>query len=219
MPSIDEHLRLRSGGTRQQQSHTPVGNIRVIERRLKRLVFDEQALGGGQLGMAGPQVVLKPAFALPDVGRSRIVGPVGEPHGDVSTVECASDFDTVLGVSNCDIPNRFVRVAEGTVFIALILKKVRIDGPGLHAIDARQSLDLSNALKAGREIPLHMQRNARTYPRQLMYPARVAKLLLDRGRGGRLRKFSEPSPGIRESPRRDFDGKAFQRSVDSFSLS
>src|SRR5580658_10526527 len=41
---VDQDAGLRSGCARQMGGHAPVGNIGVIESRLKGLVFDQQAL-------------------------------------------------------------------------------------------------------------------------------------------------------------------------------
>ncbi len=41
MPGIDQHQSLRSGRPGQQQRHTPIGNVGVIEEWLKRFVFDQ----------------------------------------------------------------------------------------------------------------------------------------------------------------------------------
>ena len=44
MSGIDQHFGLRAGCASKEQRHAPVGNVGVIERGLKRLVFHQQAL-------------------------------------------------------------------------------------------------------------------------------------------------------------------------------
>ena len=44
MPGVHQNDRLRAGIFGKQKRHAPVGNVGVIERGLKWLVFDQQAL-------------------------------------------------------------------------------------------------------------------------------------------------------------------------------
>ena len=46
MARVDEHQSLRAGMFREEQRHSPVCDIRVIEGGFEGLVFDEQALAG-----------------------------------------------------------------------------------------------------------------------------------------------------------------------------
>ena len=46
---VDQHFRLRTGGTREEQRHAPIGDIGMIKGRLERLVFDKHPLIRGEL--------------------------------------------------------------------------------------------------------------------------------------------------------------------------
>jgi hypothetical protein len=166
--------------------------------------------------MASFQVLVKPSLALPNIRRPRIVGPVRKPHRDVPALQNAGDVDAVFGMSKGCVPNRFVRVTEGAEFVALILKEVRIDGPGANAVNARQLPNLGRVLDAVGEIPLHMQSDGRAYTRELMHVAGIAELLLNSVCGRWLNEFSESTSGVREPPRRDFNVESLQRLQDSF---
>ena len=76
---VDEHAGLRPCSAREHQRHAPIGDVGVVERRLERLVFDQQPLIRVEGGVRGLQPPLEPAPALPNVGRARIVRAVGEP--------------------------------------------------------------------------------------------------------------------------------------------
>src|SRR5690242_11435445 len=51
-----------------------------------------------------------------------------------------------------------------------------------------------------------------------MYLAGVAEFFFYRRGGGSLDELPEPRPGIRESPRRHFDAKRFERAKDAVCL-
>src|SRR3984893_3934761 len=96
MASVDQHLRLRTGEACQMKCHSPVGDVRVIESRFEGLVFDKQTLARRERVMRSSQRLFEPSLTLSDVRGARVVGSVGEPHGDIATLEAASNFDALL---------------------------------------------------------------------------------------------------------------------------
>jgi hypothetical protein len=63
--------------------HGPIRNIGVVERRLKRLVFDEGPLLRIELRLELRQVQLEPLLALPEIRRAGMIGAVREPKRDI----------------------------------------------------------------------------------------------------------------------------------------
>src|ERR1700732_888118 len=157
MTSVDQNFRLRSGEAREMKSHAPIGDVRMIEGGLERLVFDKEALTWGQSVMRSAQRGFEPLLALPDIRGARRVGSVGEPQRDIATAQAARDFNTVLHVFESAFPDGRVRIAEGTVLILLILKEVRVDGTGLHSETLGELPNLIGAVYSGRKIPQNVQ--------------------------------------------------------------
>ena len=84
MARIYQHQRLRSGRLCQQQRHTPICDIGVVEVRLKRFVFDEQSLCGAERAMRSFENFLKPANPAPHALCSGIAGAIGKPGRDIA---------------------------------------------------------------------------------------------------------------------------------------
>src|SRR4029077_12060565 len=109
----------------------------------------------------------------------------------------------------------FVRIAEGAELVFLILKQIRIDRAGAHAVARGKALDLSGALHSLRAIPQNMQGDRRAHPREAMNLAGVAEFFFRRSSGRGLQEFAETSARIGKAPGRQFDAKGFERFENS----
>src|SRR5580658_9454123 len=157
MSGIDQDLRLRARGARQQKRHAPVGDVGVVEGRLKWLVLHQKPLFGRQSPMALLQHVSEPLLTLPDVRGSGIVGAVGKPHGNVAALETSCNLNAVFGVVQRALANRWIRIAEGTVLVFLILEESGVDRTGKNSIAPGIFLDVAGAVGAVRTVPKYMQ--------------------------------------------------------------
>src|ERR1700686_4651298 len=133
MTSVDQHLCLRTGEACQMNRHSPVSDVRVIESRFEGLVFDKQALSRRELVMRSTQRLFKPSLTLSDVRGAGVVGSVSKPHGDIATLESATNFDAVFHMRKRAFPDSWVGIAERTVFVLLILKKVWVNRSSAHS--------------------------------------------------------------------------------------
>src|SRR5438552_14831789 len=95
MPGIHEHIRLRTGGPGQEQGHAPISDIRVIERRLKGFVFDQQPLTGPQSPMNFFQSLLKITDPLSNALSPRIIGTIRKPRRDIPAIQGLCDSDAI----------------------------------------------------------------------------------------------------------------------------
>src|SRR5260370_33539676 len=121
---VDQHSRLRSGRAGQMQRHSPICDIRVIEGRLKRLVFDEQLLARQQIAMNSAQSVFEPALPLPDVGAARVVRAIRKPQGNVAGSQGTRDPNTFANMLQCLLADCRIRVAQRAKLIVLIFKEI-----------------------------------------------------------------------------------------------
>ena len=110
------------------------------------------------------------------------------------------DFYAVDGVRQRLLAYRSVRVTKRAELITLILKQIRIDGAGPHAVPGSQLFDNAAALGAIRKIPQHVERNGRANARQRMHLAGIAELLLNCACRRRLNELAEPRARVREPP-------------------
>jgi hypothetical protein len=156
---------------------------------------------------------------MANVGGPGVVGPVGKPHGNITALQFARNFNAVLYMPKSYVTDRFVRVAERTVLIALILEEIWINGSRLNSISIRKFSNLVGVLNALGAIPLDMERDGWADPGQLMNLTRIAELLFHSGCGGGLKELAETGASIGEAPRRDFNTKSFQSAENALCLS
>src|SRR6185436_8411374 len=107
--------------------------------------------------MQRAKILLEPLFALPDVRRAWIVGPVREPEHDVTALERTRNGDAVARVGERAVSHRRVRITERSELVALILEEVWIDRPGPNLVPCGQLLNPVDVGDAVREIPEHVQ--------------------------------------------------------------
>ena len=202
---------MRSGLTGQVRGHAPVGDVGVIEGRLEWLVFDEQALAGVEMVMGGAQGFLKPADALANALRAGIVGTVGQPQGDVAAPEPLGDLDGIQNVVYGLFADLRRGVAQGTELVLLVLKQVRIDGPGAQCEAALQFLHLGDIGDAVRQIPQYVESEGGGHAGKAVYLGCVGELFLDGGGGGCLDELAKARTGVGESPGGNLDLERVQR--------
>src|ERR1700730_1232258 len=107
-----------------------------------------------------------------------------------------SDFDAVLGVLQGTLAHCLVRVAERSVLIFLILKKVGINRSRQDSIAFRKFLDVVRTSNPIGAVPQHMQRYRWAHTRELVDLTCIAEFFLG-GRGcSRLNEFSEARASI-----------------------
>ena len=80
-------------------------------------------------------------LAAANVSRPRIVRAVGEPQRNVSAFETARDGNAFLAVAHRGGAHALSRIAEGPIFVLLVLKQVGIDGSGAYTRTLRQVRD------------------------------------------------------------------------------
>ena len=83
---INKNLGLWACGTREDESHPPVGDVRVIKGGFEGFVLNEQALVSGQLSVRFLQRFRKPLLALTDVCRPGIIRTVRKPKRNIPAV-------------------------------------------------------------------------------------------------------------------------------------
>src|SRR5215471_13287385 len=160
MTGIHEDFGLWTGGVRQMQSHAPIRDIGMIKSGLERFVLDEQLLLRPQISVHGLQVVFEPSLSPADVGSTWIVRSVCEPKRDVPAVKTHANRDAVLHMPHSTLANFLVRIAERTVLVFLVLKKVGIDGTRLYVISAGIRFDLAGVLHTLGTVPKNVQCHA-----------------------------------------------------------
>src|SRR5205809_7113104 len=106
----------------------------MVKRRLEWLVFHQQTLFGRKCVVRFLQRFFKPLFALTDVGGPGIIRAVGKPHGNIAALQQAPNFDAVLRMIERAFANRWIRIAERSEFVFLVLKQVWIDGTWLNPV-------------------------------------------------------------------------------------
>src|SRR5215472_14465362 len=160
MTGIDEDSGLWTGGARQMQSHAPIGDVGMIKSRLERFVLDEQLLLGPEISVHGFQVVFEPSLSPADVGSTWIVRSVCEPKRDVPAVKTHANRDAFLHMPHSTLANFLVRIAERTVLVFLVLKKIGIDGTGLYVVSLGMRFDLAAVLHTVGTVPKNVQCHA-----------------------------------------------------------
>src|SRR6266403_4724134 len=117
MTGVDQYFSLWSRGLRQEQRHSPISNIRVIKRRLERLVLHQHPLIRRELCMQSRQPLFKPALAMANIRRPRIVRTVREPQRDVTAPYLLRDPHAVKGMLHCRLAFLGVGIAERSIFV------------------------------------------------------------------------------------------------------
>ena len=165
MTRVHQYLSLRTCGSGQMQGHSPIGNVSVINGRLKGFVLHEQPLLWGKSRMSLLQHFFEPCFALSNIGGSWIARAIGEPHRYVATIQALCNLNAVFRVLKCARSYGRVWIPKRAVLIFLILEQVWINRSRLHAKPLREFLDVSDAPDSVREVPEHVQCNRRTHAR------------------------------------------------------
>src|SRR5579864_1208305 len=207
MAGVHQNLSLRPRMTSEKKRHAPVGDIRMVKSGLEGFVFDEQALSRGKIGVSNFQEFLKPALPLADVCRAWIIRAVGKPEGNVASLEASSDLNAVAGVLKRSRADRGIGVAKRAVLILLILKEVRIDGPGLHAVTIGEGPNFRDTMDAVGKIPQHMKSDCRAGSSQEMDLPCIAEFFFRGGCRGSLNEFPETGTCVGKAPRGNLNAK------------
>ena len=115
-------------------------------------------------------------------------------------METLCDGNAFFGMPESAFAHFAVRVAERSVFVLLVLKKIGINRAWHHAVPAGKVLYLIRVPNSLRKIPQNMERYSRTDAGDLMDESGVAEFLLRCGGCCWLDEFSETSAGIGEAP-------------------
>ncbi|SPE38951.1 hypothetical protein SBA3_300009 [Candidatus Sulfopaludibacter sp. SbA3] len=216
---IHQHFRARAGIAGELQRHAPVGDIGVVERRLEGLVLHQHALIAGELPVGGAQAIHEPLAAMTDILRAGIIGPIGEPQRKVAASQPLGDFHAIQKVSERRRADCRIGIAQRPVLVDLILKHVRVDGPGAQPMRGGKRVHLGRVVRAMGQVPQNVQRHGGAHARHGMHLACVAELLLHRAGSRRLRKLAKTRSRIGESPRGQFNLESVQclyNSIGSF---
>jgi hypothetical protein len=180
----------------------------MVERRLERLVLDQHRHRRRHRPVDLLEGFREAALAGPDVVLARIVRAVCEPEREVPALRPPAQFDRIEAVLNRPPAHLGVPVSEAAIFIALVLEDVGVDRPDPHARLFGALRDL--LVESLREVPEHVDRDARADAGEPVHLAGVGELVFHRPGGGRLMKLAEPRPGIRVAPRRRLDRQCAQ---------
>ena len=202
---VDEDFGLGTGGFGKQESHAPVGNVCVVEGRLEGLVFDQEALGGSELGVGGGEAFGEPVDALADGLGAGVVGAVGHPEGDVAGAELAGDGDGVEEMSLGVGADFRGGIAEGAEPVLLGLEEVGIDGAGLDAGFLGEFCDSVSVGDAVGEIPEDVEGHGGGGAGETEDFGTVGEFFLKGGGGGGLGELAEAGAGVGKAPGGDFD--------------
>src|SRR5499427_9053935 len=153
MTGVHQHFRAWTRASRQMEGHSPIGDIGVINRWLKGLVFHEQPLLGRETLVHLFQRIFEPRLALPDISCARIARAVCEPQGYVAAVQTPCNLNAVLRVLKRACSYVRIWITKGAVFIFLILEQIWINRSGLHAKSFRKVLDVNDTFDSVRQIP------------------------------------------------------------------
>src|SRR5207244_12101494 len=103
---------------------------------------------------------------------------------------------------------------ERSELVLLLFEDVRIDRAGPDAVSIGERRDARGARDPVRKIPEHVQRERGACAGEPVHFARVAEFLLDRRRGRRLQKLSEPRARVGKAPGRQLDAERVERRGD-----
>src|ERR1700685_264998 len=160
------------------------------------------------------QTLFKPALALADISRARIIRPIRAPQRNIPASETPRDRYAFPAVLQGLVADRFAGVPKGSEFVVLILKQIWVYGAHVHAISLGNGADSCGILRSTRKVPLHVYSNGETGTREGVDLRSVAKLLFNGCSGGWLKIFSEPSSSIGKAPRGQFDTKSVESRPD-----
>src|ERR1700677_5023239 len=156
------------------------------------------------------QAFSEPLLAVQNARRPRIVRAIRKPHREIPAMEALCDGNTFSGVLERVFAHLLVRVAKGSVFVLLVLKKIGINRAGPNPVAAGKVLDLIRVPNSLRKIPQNMERYSGTDAGDLMDESGIAEFLFRCSGCCRLDKFSETSAGICEAPRRALNTESNQ---------
>ena len=182
----------------------------MVEGRLEGLVFNEQALRGGEMGVGGREGFLKPSDALADGLCAGIVGAVGDPEGDVAGAELFANldgFEDVLESLGADLGRG---IGERAELVLLVLKEVGIDGAGADSVAALEGLYFLDVGESVGQIPEDVEGHGGSDAGEAMDLGRVGKFLFDGGGGGGLGELAEARAGVCEAPGGNLDLEAVE---------
>ena len=209
---IDEDLCLWTGGAGEFEGHAPIRNIGVIESGFEGLVFDQEALIGGQGLVCAAQVFYEPGFAATNILGAGIVGAIGEPEGDVAAFDFSGDVDAVENVIERGFADLRIGISEGAEFVDLILKEIGVDGAGADAGFFCEGGDFGGVVV---EVPEDVERESRADTGDAIDLGGVSEFFFDGGGGGGLVELAEAGACIGETPGGEFDAEAVERVEDS----
>ena len=111
-----------------------------------------------------------------------------------------------------------IGISQRAVLVALVLEYVGIDGADAHSVLRRGLHYRRHVRRAVREVPKHVDGDARATARDPVNGPGVGDLLLSGGGRGQLDEFAEPCPRVGESPGGQFDGECIQSRAGLFQL-
>ena len=132
MPQVDQDLCLVSESSAESIRHAPIGNIGMVERRLKGLIFHQHRLLRRQRGVDFRQPLGKPLLALADMALTGEIGAVRKPKREILRADGLHDLHALTDVCNGPRPNFRARTSQAAKAIVIILEDVRIDCPDRH---------------------------------------------------------------------------------------
>ena len=174
VPRIHQYLRLWAGVAREKQRHAPIAQVRVIEIRLKWLVFHQHTLLGGKVRMRLLQALCKPLLPMANGSCPRIARTVGEPERDVLATRLLANLDTFQNVIERGLANFRVGIAQRPILVNLVLENIGVDRAEANAGLRRRGHHRRRALEPLRKIPKDVRCHTGTAARVMMHLPRIA---------------------------------------------
>ncbi len=167
------------------------------------------------MGVGLAKKIVKPGFALADVGCAGIVGSIGKPERKVAAAEALCDGDAVARVLESLVTGSGVGTAEGAVLVDLVLEVVGVDGARTHAVLVGERFDRGRVGHTAGQIPQDVESHCGAYTGKGVDLAGVAELFFQSGGGAGLQELAEAGASVRETPRGKFDAEAVVGVEDS----
>ncbi len=188
-----DHVRVR---------RAPVRDVRVVERRLEQLVLQHQPLLRPELRVDLGERLGDGVLPGADVVLARVVRAVREPDLQVARARRRHDLQALEVVVDRLAAHARVPGGQRPELVGLLLERVRVDRPELHALVLRVAAQGREVLDA---VPRDVQGDGRGRAGVPVHLGGVGDLLLDRPRRARGREHPEPGAGVAERPGRQLD--------------
>ena len=199
---VDQHLRPLAQLLAGEQRRPPVGEVGRVERRLERLVLEQQLLRLRRRRVQLGQAVEHPRAPRHEVVLPRVAGAVREPQRLRGRAELARDLHALEQVVGRLAADGRVGMRDRAELVVGVLEQVRVDGadpqPARLGVGAqrRQIVDL---------IPREVQRDGRGRAGQPVHLGRVVDALEHVARPAGLLERRKARPGVAVAPRRGLD--------------